>query len=273
SPESQSGTHPSDVVQFGIFELNRRAGELRKHGIRIRLQPKPMQILCALLERPGEIVIRDALKARLWPDDTFVDFESGLNTAVNRLRLALGDSAEHPRYIETEARSGYRFIGAAERKPEPALSLSPQLIAPEASAQRRVLLRWQFAAVLGFLVIAVTAAIGFRPPDSPVTFRQITFRRGQVSGARFGEGPRNMLYAAQWEDGPRRIYEAHVGDPVSRILGFEGLSLVAVSPLGEVAGMRPGGAGESGGGGRPRGTGNVGPQNKSAERNFYADLR
>src|SRR5262249_23652769 len=86
SPESQSATHSSDVVQFGIFELNRRAGELRKHGTRIRLQPKPMQILCALLERSGEIVTRDELKARLWPDDTFVDFESGLNTAVNRWR-------------------------------------------------------------------------------------------------------------------------------------------------------------------------------------------
>src|SRR5262249_13859819 len=88
----------------------------------------------------------------------------------------------------------------------------------------------------GLLVIAVTAAIGFRPPDSPVRFRQITFRRGQVSGARFGEGPRNILYAAQWEDGPRRIYEAHMGDPVSRILGFEGLSLVAGFPFGRVGG-------------------------------------
>src|SRR5262245_17125236 len=75
SPESQPNTRALDVVQFGIFELNRRAGELRKHGTRIRLQPKPMHLLCALLERPGEIITRDELKARLWPDDTFVDFE------------------------------------------------------------------------------------------------------------------------------------------------------------------------------------------------------
>src|SRR5262249_933347 len=196
SPESQFGTHPSDVVQFGIFELNRRAAELRKHGTRIRLQPKSMQILCALLERPGEIVTRDELKARLWPGDTFVDFESGLNTAVNRLRLALGDSAEHPRYIETEARSGYPFIRPPQAKPE---CLSARRIAPEAPAKRRLSLRWQFAVALGLLVMAVTAAIGFRLPDSPVRFRQVTFRRGQVSGARFGEGPRNILYAAQWE--------------------------------------------------------------------------
>ena len=107
-----------------------------------------MHILCALLERPGEIVTRDELKARLWPDDTFVDFESGLNTAVNRLRMALGDSAEHPRYIETEARSGYRFIAPAQAKPEPSLSVTPPLIAPEAPPKRRVLLHWQFAVAL-----------------------------------------------------------------------------------------------------------------------------
>src|SRR5919108_1492381 len=131
SSDFQSDTPASGVVQFGIFELNRRAGELRKHGTRIRLQPKPMHLLCALIERPGEIVTRDELKARLWPDDTFVDFESGLNTAVNRLRLALGDSAEHPRYIETEARSGYRFIAPAQAKPEPSWSVTPQLVAAE----------------------------------------------------------------------------------------------------------------------------------------------
>src|SRR5262249_29450001 len=155
-----------------------------------------------------------------------------------RLRLALGDSAEHPRYIETEARSGYRFIALAQAKPEPALSVVPPFAATEAPPKRRVLLHWQFAAALGFLVIAVAAAIGLRLPDAPVTFRQITFRRGQVSGARFAEGSRHILYAAQWEDEPRRFYEAQVGDPVSRILGFEGLSLVAVSRLGELAVLR-----------------------------------
>src|SRR5436853_7108673 len=121
SPEFQSDTRASAVVQFGIFALNRRAGELRKHGTRIRLQPKPMHLLCALLERAGEIVTRDELKARLWPDDTFVDFESGLNTAVNRLRLALGDSAEHPRYIETLSRIGYRFVAPILEDNAPAL--------------------------------------------------------------------------------------------------------------------------------------------------------
>ena len=89
------------LARFGAFELDRHTGELRKHGIRIRLQTKPFQILLALLETPGEFVTREDLQRRLWPSDTFVDFESGLNTAANRLRLSLGDSADSPRYIET----------------------------------------------------------------------------------------------------------------------------------------------------------------------------
>src|SRR5579862_8672298 len=103
---------PKGLLQFGMFELNMQTGELRKSGVRIRLQGKPFQILQALLERPGEVVTRDELRKRLWPADTFVDFESGLNTAANRLRLTLGDSAENPRYIQTLSRTGYRFIAA-----------------------------------------------------------------------------------------------------------------------------------------------------------------
>src|SRR6266404_6288447 len=103
------------VARFGVFELDLDAGELRKQGVRLQLQPKPLQMLAILLERPGEIVTRDELRRRLWDDDTFVDYESGLNTAANRLRLKLGDSADTPRYVETMARSGYRFIAAVER--------------------------------------------------------------------------------------------------------------------------------------------------------------
>src|SRR5215471_8929525 len=98
------------VVRFGVFELDERTGELRKQGVRQKLQGKPFQVLQALLESPGEVVTREELRQRLWPSDVFVDFERGLNTATNRLRIALGDSAENPRYIETLARAGYRFI-------------------------------------------------------------------------------------------------------------------------------------------------------------------
>lgn len=99
------------VIRFDVFELDLRAGELRKRGIRIRLQEQPFLILEALLENPGQIVTREELQKKIWPDDTFVDFNHGLNSAVNRLRDALSDSADNPRFIETLSRRGYRFIG------------------------------------------------------------------------------------------------------------------------------------------------------------------
>jgi TolB-like protein/DNA-binding winged helix-turn-helix (wHTH) protein/Flp pilus assembly protein TadD len=99
-------------VRFGIFEVH--AGELRRSGAKIKLQEQPLQILLMLLERPGEVVAREELQKRLWPADTFVDFDRGLNRAVNKLREALGDDSENPRYVETLARRGYRFIGPVE---------------------------------------------------------------------------------------------------------------------------------------------------------------
>src|ERR1043165_2987986 len=97
-------------LRFGVFEVDRRAGELRKHGVRRRLQEQPFQLLAMLLERPGETVTRDEIRNRLWTADTFVDFDQGVNKAVNRIREALGDSATSPRFVETVARRGYRFI-------------------------------------------------------------------------------------------------------------------------------------------------------------------
>jgi TolB-like protein/DNA-binding winged helix-turn-helix (wHTH) protein/Flp pilus assembly protein TadD len=100
----------SGRLSFGVFELDLRAGELRKHGLRIRLQEQPFQVLAMLLEHPGEVVTREELQKKLWPADTFVDFDHGVNKAVNKLREALGDSAESPRFVETVARRGYRFL-------------------------------------------------------------------------------------------------------------------------------------------------------------------
>jgi TolB-like protein/DNA-binding winged helix-turn-helix (wHTH) protein/tetratricopeptide (TPR) repeat protein len=95
---------------FGVFELDPRAGELRKRGLRVRLQQQPFQVLAMLLEHAGEVVGREELQKALWPADTFVDFDHGLNKAINKIREALGDSAESPRFVETVARRGYRFI-------------------------------------------------------------------------------------------------------------------------------------------------------------------
>ncbi len=109
-------SHPQPPSErFGAFELNREAAELRKHGIRIKLHEKPFQILLALLEHRGEVVTRKELQERLWPQDTFVDFENGLNNAISRLREALGGTAKSPRFIETVPRRGYRFLPKVSR--------------------------------------------------------------------------------------------------------------------------------------------------------------
>src|ERR1700674_4124856 len=116
---------PSQRVYFDVFEADLRAGELRKHGIKIKLHHQPFQILTLLLGHPGELVTREELKGKLWPDDTFVDFDVGLNSAVKKLRDALGDSAEVPRFVETIPRRGYRFIGSLVDIPSPKPELSP----------------------------------------------------------------------------------------------------------------------------------------------------
>src|SRR5438094_10078779 len=106
------GAHPvQSTVRFGVFEVNLCAGELRKQGARIKLQEQPFHVLQMLLEHPGEIVTREELQKRIWPADIFVDFDQGLNNTIKRLREALSDSAETPRFIETIPRRGYRFIG------------------------------------------------------------------------------------------------------------------------------------------------------------------
>src|SRR5271154_2279581 len=107
--------HPRPTVRFGDYELDLRLQELRKHGIRLKLQEQPYQILQVLTERPSELVTREELQRRLWPSDTFVDFEHGLYNGIKRLREILSDSAESPRYIETVPRRGYRFICNVER--------------------------------------------------------------------------------------------------------------------------------------------------------------
>jgi DNA-binding winged helix-turn-helix (wHTH) protein len=102
------------VARFGVFELDLSAGELRKSGVKLRLQGQPYQVLALLLERAGEVVTREELQQKLWPSDTFVDFDHSLNTAINKVRDALGDSASSPRYVETLARRGYRFIAPVQ---------------------------------------------------------------------------------------------------------------------------------------------------------------
>jgi len=106
----QKAEHPSSRLRFGVFEMDLRTGELRKHGMQVRLQKQPFQVLTMLLEHAGEVVTREELQKNLWPADTFVDFDHGLNKTINKIRDALGDSAESPRFLETVSRRGYRFL-------------------------------------------------------------------------------------------------------------------------------------------------------------------
>jgi len=168
------------IVRFGPFEVNLLKGELRKHGIRLRLGPQAMQILAALLEEPGEIVTREELRRRLWADNTFVEFENGLNNAVNKLRSSLGDSAAQPLYVETLPREGYRFVAPLERKIEPEpFDAQAALVEPAPSAipsrekTNPKLRRWVLG---GCLVAAGVVAYGFLSPV-PVPSATSSFRQ------------------------------------------------------------------------------------------------
>src|SRR5918995_5898655 len=125
------------VIRFGVFELDAASGELRRHGLKIRLPDQSLQVLRLLLRRPGEVVTREELQRALWNTETFVDFEVGLNSAIRRLREALDDSAENPRFVETLPRRGYRFIvsvdsPAVDQRVEP----DPVTTTPVSSAAR-----------------------------------------------------------------------------------------------------------------------------------------
>ena len=108
------GSQSPPIYRFGLFEVDSRSGEIRKSGIKIKLQDQPLQVLLKLLEQPGRIVSREELRTALWQGGTFVDFDAGLNTAIRRLRDTLGDSADNPTLIETVPRRGYRFIAPVE---------------------------------------------------------------------------------------------------------------------------------------------------------------
>jgi Tol biopolymer transport system component/DNA-binding winged helix-turn-helix (wHTH) protein len=182
---AEPGPSTSVVFRFGPFEFYPSAGELRKSGLRIKLRGQPVEILSMLLATPAAVVTREDLKARLWPQDTFVDFENSLNAAVKRLRAALGDSAQEPRYVETLARRGYRFIAPVEAVPRgqaPVPPLLPIEIAnnSQASAPRRA---WKPAvAVFAAGAAAVAAWLGIYLLDPLPPPRALRIERLSNSG-------------------------------------------------------------------------------------------
>ncbi len=143
-------TRPPTRYRFGVFEADSTTGELRRRGVRVKLHSQPFQLLFLLLHRPGEVLTREEICRELWPNDTFVDYEHGVNSAVNRLREALGDNASNPRFVETLARRGYRFLaqveqiplypiatsGASSSAPVPAPTVDDALVAPPETKTR-----------------------------------------------------------------------------------------------------------------------------------------
>jgi DNA-binding winged helix-turn-helix (wHTH) protein len=143
------------VVRFGLFEFDLAAGELRKQGRKIKLQDQPFQVLELLISRPGEVVTREELQKALWPADTFVEFDQGLNTAIKKIRLALGDSADNPRFIETLPRKGYRFIApVGERKTPDPISVSTPIPVPAVHMRG-----WRWLVSAGLVAVAAGCAL------------------------------------------------------------------------------------------------------------------
>jgi DNA-binding winged helix-turn-helix (wHTH) protein/Tol biopolymer transport system component len=251
------------VARFGPFEFNCQTGELWKHGVRVRLQGKPAQLLRSLIEHHGQVVTRDQLKDKLWPSDIFVDFESGLNTAANRLRFALGDSAEHPLYIETLPKVGYRFVAPvafaspsklpardelielkpsvhpqSERSPElpvalPGVSASlPFIQAPHGPRLRR---RPVVAITAGCALVGIVLLFHLNPLGTAPSFQQVTFSRGFVSGARFMPDGKAIVYSASWNGAPNRVFLLKRASPEPEVLHEGPAWLTGISPKGEAA--------------------------------------
>ena len=191
----EEAVHSARLVRFGTFEVDLPAGELRKSGVKLRLTGQPFQVLTILLERPGEVVTREELQKRLWPD-TFVDVDHNLNTAINRIREVLGDSAESPRFVETLPRRGYRFVAPVEG--------TQTTEVPVGSAVRQKS-RMPWVRRTSILVVLVLlAAAGFfiywrlqSPPSlAKRTLARITFDDGLQIGATWSPDGRFIAYSS-----------------------------------------------------------------------------
>jgi DNA-binding winged helix-turn-helix (wHTH) protein/Tol biopolymer transport system component len=228
------------IVSFGDFELDVRTGELHTNGRRIILQEKPFQILMALLERPGQMVTREELTKRLWPAGTFVDFNLGLNKAVNRLREALEDSAEHPRLIETLPRRGYRLIAPLESaesaKLEPPSGGGAVLDPPAARLLPSRHPLFPLGVILS-LACLLAAWWWTRHQDAKLPepgFQRLSFGRGTILSARFAPDGQSVIYAAAWDGKPFQLFRTRTGSLESRSLGVDA-DILAISPSGEMA--------------------------------------
>ena len=207
------------VIRFGPFTLDGRSGELRNGPTRLKVPDQSIAVLQALLERPGELVTREALREHLWGPDTFVDFEAGLNAAVRRLREALNDSADVPRYVETLPRRGYRFIAAVERtlagtdapRAEPAAVETPAPLSPVTASGRRGRLRHLVIVALGLAAIGVALWAGLRWRDAaPAAARPVPITRFQGLEVDPAISPDGKQVAFAWDGGSGDNFDIYV---------------------------------------------------------------
>jgi eukaryotic-like serine/threonine-protein kinase len=235
------------AFRFGPFELDVKTGELRKSGVRVKLQLQPARVLTLLASQPGVLLTREEIQSRVWDDGTYVDFEQSLNFCIRQIRAALGDQAGTPRYVETLPRRGYRFVAPVETVPAgPGAGLAPEVspteleggfappaLSAEPARSRRVRiwvagLALLLVAALGYLV----AWRGRTPP--PPTFERLTFRRGSVGSARFAPDGQ-VVYSAAWEGGETSFYAVRLESRDSRSLEGAAGHVVGVSTEGEIA--------------------------------------
>jgi Tol biopolymer transport system component/DNA-binding winged helix-turn-helix (wHTH) protein len=199
-------------VQFGIFEADLKAGELRRSGVRVRLQGQPFKLLTVLVEHPGEVVSREALQRELWGADTTVDFDHSLGIAVNKLREALGDSAENPRFIETLAKRGYRFIAPVKVVEPVVLPVVVETSAPALPVRTRAVAAWWLVAALATLCVVLSGYFLARGPmRKPYRVVQVTFS-GHVLTNELNDLDVES-FSSSASDGTR-IYFSHVDNGV-----------------------------------------------------------
>jgi DNA-binding winged helix-turn-helix (wHTH) protein len=189
--------HSPRLISFGIFEVDLLAGELRRSGQKLKLTGQPLQVLTILLERPGEVVTREELQKRLWPD-TFVDIDHSLNATINKIREVLGDSAESPRWIETLPRRGYRFIGPVENRPDPhpPTPLGTGTHVAQRTGTLRLLIL--FGACVMLAAVGLFVYERMRPSASAVqrTLTRLTFDEGLQFGATWSPDGRFVAYSS-----------------------------------------------------------------------------
>ena len=191
-----SANSSSSTIRFGTFEVNSQTGELRKRGQKVKLQEQPLQVLVALLERPGELVTREELRSKLWPADTFVDFDHGLNAAVKRLRDVLGESADAPIFIETLARRGYRFVAPVSGSSVPG---GIEIASVSKRDKLFFLTRWVAVLCLALILVAVVVWAPWRlaSRSTDIVERRLTSNSSEnwVSGASISPDGKNLAYS------------------------------------------------------------------------------